>query len=53
MPQNMSIGGWGYPPIREALADTVMETIGVCVSRIQNTVAQYTSTQPIFDITVT
>ena len=52
MPQRTRNGGWDQPIIGEALMDTVLEMIDIYVTHIQNTVAQYVSTQIISDITV-
>ena len=53
MPQRLRNRGWGYPPIEEALENAGLETIGIYITRRQNTVAQYIATRPIFDIAVT
>ena len=43
-------GSWKYPPLVAAMAEADFEEIGVYVTRIQNTVAQYIATRPIMDL---
>ena len=43
-------GSWEYPPLEEAMVVPGFEGIGKCITRRQNTVAQYIATRPILDL---
>ena len=43
-------GSWSYPPLEEAMGESDFEGISKSVTRRQNTVAQYITTQPILDL---
>ena len=43
-------GGWVYPPLKDAMAEAVLQEVETYVSCCQNTVAQYISTSPTMDL---
>ena len=49
-PREQGYGSWDYPPLTEGMAEADFEEIGVYVTRRQNMVAQYISTQTILDL---
>ena len=49
-PRRRGEGSWDYPPLETVMAEAGLEDIGVCVTRRQNTVAQYIATRPILDL---
>ena len=52
MPQQLRNVGWEYPKIGEDMADAGLDIIDVYVTRLQNTVDQYTAMRMIFYIAV-
>ena len=49
MPQRLHSEVWDHPPIWGVLAYVVLERIGIYVTHLQNTLAQYISTWKIFN----
>ena len=49
-PKSRRDGIWVYSPIVEALATVGLDEIGVYITFLHNTVAQYIATRPIMDL---
>ena len=49
-PKSRRDGIWVYSPIVEALATVGLDEIGVYITCLHNTVAQYIATRPIMDL---
>ena len=41
-------GGWVYSPLEDMMAEAGLQEVETCVSRCQNTVAQYIVNRPTF-----
>ena len=49
-PMRREKGGWDYPPLVTSMEEVVLEEIGVYILKMQNTVTQYITMQPILDL---